>query len=205
MNRGSWLAGLVLLPLLAVGCAERSAIEGGTDEVSATSSDAAVQYLAAREGTCAIVSGFGGQWTPSPVFDNAPEEIGLCRYSWMGERLAEPDRGALREYIGVNGALTLSTGDEPVFDAHFVEIESLSLGAQVGAIGCDVCGIIKRDDVWVILPPEKVRNREIAIPLTDGTRVSFKLESTPGARVVSATLPPAPEGKAYADGPFYVQ
>ena len=159
-----------------------------------------------HEGECTEVAAARGRWVPSPLFDDAPAGTGACFYTWAGEKGARVDRDALREHIGFAGALTPSPcGSERLESAELVSIPHLTPGAGVGAVGCDVCGTQRDGKIRVVIPPEKVLDRELEIRLSDGTKRTFRIQASDAARRMIVTLPPAPAGTHYVNGRFALQ
>ncbi len=164
------------------------------------------RYIAVLEqAECAEVQGLGGRWLPSPLFDDAPAGSGACFYTWSG--LGRVDRGALQQHVGERGALTPSAcgSEELEIDVPLVEVDGPAPGAQVGAVGCDVCGIQKNGRVWVVVPPEKVLDRMIFVKLSNGGEKFFRLDARPDARRIAVDLPPPPAGTRYLNGRIFVQ
>jgi hypothetical protein len=166
-------------------------------------------YIAVvAEGGCVEVAAEGGRWVPSPLFEDAPPEANACVYSWISEADASPDRVALYAFVHpfTTGALTPSCGDAArVREDIVVEpIPSLDPFGMAGSVGCDVCGIVKRGKLWVVLPPERVFSKQVGVQLTNGTMAAFKINADEGTRAAVVTLPPTEPGVAYVEGPVTI-
>lgn len=205
------LAGLfVLATVLAIGCsAETPAedpVESSTVEGELTAScKYPRRYIAVvADGACTEVTAKRGRWVPSPLFEDAPPEANACVYSWSGEKWARVDRDVLYRHVQpfTSGALTPSCGKaERVRDAVTLQpIESLDVFASAGSVGCDVCGIVKEGKLWVVLPPEKIFNRQFAVSLTDGSVAKFQIHADQDARAIAVPLPPTAQGVEYVEG-----
>ena len=199
----------LLIPVLvaiAAGCA--SVAQSSEPEPEATSEDElrACKYprrymaVLVTESECTEVVSARGRWVPSPLFPDAPASSGACFYDWSGEKGARVDRAALKEHVGFYGALTPSCGREGIDDADLYQIPPLPVHGMAGSVGCDVCGIHRDGKLWVVIPPERDLERQFEIRLDNGNVRAFQLTSTPGARLLSVTLPPAPPGTQYVNG-----
>ncbi len=211
------LAATLLVSLLAVACGDASAptddgVEPEEQEGELATCKYPRKYFATvREGSCEEVPGRRGSWVPEPLFADVPLEVqeGTCAYVWKGERYARVDREALQNAFAQNvyptkGVVTPACGSSLPKVGALEPIPHIDNWGHAGSVGCDVCGIVRRGGVWVILPPERISLRQFAVPLTNGTTAAFQLETPPGARAVSFELPPPPEGTQYEDGRIWV-
>jgi hypothetical protein len=74
-------------------------------------------------------------------------------------------------------------------------------GAPTGVVGCDVCGRVANDRLFVILPPDAVRYKRIIVNATKDRAFVFDVAPpSADAQVFTADLPPPPEGIEYRDG-----
>jgi hypothetical protein len=78
-------------------------------------------------------------------------------------------------------------------------IPQLDTFVFAGSPGCDVCGMLRANRVWIVLPP-LTRAHEFAVSVSDGTDRSFLIHAGADARAMSITLPPLPTGLEYVDG-----
>lgn len=194
---------------------EAPAHQSGPLEAVAAGHDAGAcehptRYFAAlRAGTCATVRASGGAWVPGPAFegDDVPATA-PCAYEWQTKSGALPDPSTLVRGLGGAGRVAITPAcDAGAFPGVGTVMSIPELGpiANVGSSGCDVCGTLVRDHLWVILPPERVFSRHVAVRLTNGQTQSFQIDAQPGVRAVSVTLPTPPVGVAYVEGKVAVQ
>jgi hypothetical protein len=212
------LAVSLLVSMLAVACGGTSISEAedGAEPEEQEGELASCKYpkkyfATVREGSCTEVQGRRGRWVPEPLFSDVPVEVqtGTCAYVWKGERYARVDREALlaafpEDEFPTRGAVTPACGSATPAIGALRRIPHVDIIGQAGSVGCDVCGIVRRGGVWVILPPERIGLRQVAVPLTNGGAASFQLEPPAGARAVSFELPPPPAGSQYQDGRIWV-
>lgn len=157
---------------------------------------------AAQAQACAPIPGRRGQWLPEALFDDAPEDVQLstCAYRWSGERYSRADRDAIAAHVGDDNVLAPACGAATHPDVGTLQpIPHLDIWGHAGSVGCDVCGVLRRDRVWVILPPERVARRQFEVQLDNGQTRAFQIENVE-ARALSITLPPAPAGASYLPG-----
>ena len=203
----------VVVPLLVAGCAgepststddanEMNSAEGG---LSASCTHPRRYVAVVAEGECTKVTATRGRWAPSPLFEDAPEGSGYCIYTWDGESDAPADRAALearfpRYDVGIGALAPLCGEGGVVHDAALEELPFPLITGQAGSVGCDVCGIVEDNRLWVVLPPEYIRFRKFNVKLSNGGERSFKIAADRSARAVSLPLPEPPAGTHYVEG-----
>ena len=123
-----------------------------------------------------------------------------CKYSWVGERYSRADKNALTAKVG-SGALAAACGGRraspDIGNVH--AIPHLDVIGHAGSVGCDVCGILRDRNVWVILPAERIGSQQFAVRLSNGEERAFEID-TQGESALSIELPEPPEGTAYEEG-----
>lgn len=203
----------LLVALTAIGCSS------GTDDQDATSGDEAdalrssCRHYAAffRDRSCPVVRGSRGRWEPVAL-DGVPEGVQTesCRYDWVGS--GRPDTKALLQgtrdaETGMRiGAVAPQCGaSEPaVVDPTTDDEDPPRIHANVGSVGCDVCGAVSKGKGFIVLPPEMPGGRTFPVDLTNGTIRHFILPpSKVGPMILN--LPAPPPGTAYRDGPIHLQ
>jgi hypothetical protein len=174
------------------------------DEVRASCSSPRRYFATFREGsgTCAPIPGRRGQWVPEALFADAPAEVQLttCAYRWSGEKYSRPDRDAIAAKVGYANGLAAACGSSSEPDVGLLQpIPKLDIFAQAGSVGCDVCGILRKGKIWVILPSEKITQKQFEVRLDNGQSRAFQIEATE-ARALTIALPPPPAGTHYVSG-----
>lgn len=167
-------------------------------EVRASCTDPRLYFTVRAEGGCEVVTAKRGRWTPSPVFRDAPPEVQrlACAYRWAGPKGASPDRRALELALGERAALAPVCGADAALvpvRGNAARIEGSPIGGLAGSVGCDVCGIVWQNKLWVVISPD-VSRRQVSVPLSTGTTDGFELASS-SARAVVIDLPPATAGE----------
>ena len=140
-----------------------------------------------------------GQWVPEPLFADAPEDVQVttCAYRWSGAKYSRPDRDAIAAKVGYTNGLASACGTSSTPDVGLLHpIPDLDIFAQAGSVGCDVCGVLRHGKIWVILPPEKIAQKQFEVRLDNGQTRAFQIEPT-AARALTITLPPPPPGTSY--------
>lgn len=198
-----------------VGCGDAAAPDEAQHLVAAPPSaglcDPPRRYDAAlRQGRCADVPTETGIWAASSLFPDAPAVVRrtACGYAWFAfEEDAPPDEDALRRVPGLVVLGPNCTGvTEPSDDAAAVEIEGLDAFTHVGAAGCDVCGLLKGDRLYVTMPPARIHSKQLALRLVGGGERYFQLVVPPGAgQSFVVTVPPPPPGARYVEGRVAIQ
>lgn len=180
----------------------------GEDRLESDCSEPRKYIAVVADGGCVEIAAEGGRWVPSSLFEDAPPEANACVYAWTTEADAPPDRMALYAFVHpyTTGALTPSCGDAARVREDIVlePIPGLDAFGMAGSVGCDVCGIVKRDKLWVVLPPERVFAKQVGVQLTNGTMAAFKIKADEGTRAAVVTLPPTEPGVAYVEGPVTI-
>lgn len=151
---------------------------------------------------CAAIPGRRGQWLPEALFDDAPEDVkrSTCAYRWSGEKYSRPDADAIVARVGAPNALAPACGTATTPDVGTLQpIPQLDIYSHAGSVGCDVCGLLRRGKLWVILPPEKIATKQFEVLLDNGQSRAFQIEPT-NARALSITLPAPPAGALYRQG-----
>ncbi len=194
-----------------VGTTENGGGEG--DEVAATDAEVRASctsprlYYAALRTACTTIQGRSGRWVPEPIFADTPDDpkIGTCAFRWVGTRYSRPDREALTSSVTWESGLTpaCGTSSEPAI-GQIKEIPALDVFGYAGSVGCDVCGWrIRKDQIRVILPPEKIGARQFMVPLSNGGAKYFEIEPS-NSRALSLQLPPPPPGTTYDTGRIHI-
>lgn len=154
-------------------------------------------------GTCEPIPATRGRWVPEKLFADAPADVqtSTCAYRWEGEPYSRPDRDAIYAKLGgwSNGlAPACGASSEPAIGAlqPIPYDDNYILG---GSVGCDVCGILRNGNVWVVLPPEKIFRKQLRVQLSSGETRAFQIQPTE-ARALSIQLPPPPPGTRYKQG-----
>jgi hypothetical protein len=203
------------ISVFAIGCTTSSEPVSAEDEpAESTEDELAVSCTYPRryaailiEGECTTLRARRGQWVPSPAFADAPDESGACVYSWVADKKGvHVDREAIKNWVGDRGVLTAMCGSDNGLDpAHVQQIPQLSTYGMAGSVGCDVCGLLKNNKIWIVIPPERETHREFQVPLTNGTLRSFSINANESASVMSIALPPLPPGVQYVNGRVAIQ
>lgn len=151
--------------------------------------------------SCTPIEGRRGQWLPEPLFPDAPEDVQLstCAYRWSGEKYSRADRDAIAARVGDQGALAPACGTSSTGGRDPRAHPAPRHPQQAGSVGCDVCGVLRNGKIWVILPPEKIAQKQFEIRLDNGETRAFEIQN-PAARAVSVTLPAPPAGTRYLQG-----
>jgi hypothetical protein len=194
--------------------AASSADEGvSADEIRAGRCVAARRYdVFLTEGVCQDVVGADGTWIAESLFPDAPADVRdtSCAYKWVGARKIDhlalydhahasviaPVCAAARDTVST----TVATDDAAYWDIFIMG----------GATGCDVCGKLRKDKAWIILPPDRDLIGKVQVPYVNDSSpgapgIALQLRDIPpGVRAVSIDLPPAPRGKTYATGALTV-
>jgi hypothetical protein len=161
-----------------------------------------------RSGPCRDVAAPSGSWRSTALFADAPDAPGTpraCVYAWTGADGPSADVDALRGALGPNAVLTPACDDEPLSGAGTaLPIEHLGLPVFSGSTGCDVCGVVKKNKMWIVLPPGLVQAKEFVVDLTNGDQRAFELHVAEGVRATSVVLPPPPAGTKYVEGPVTI-
>lgn len=178
------------------------------DELRASCTNPRRYFVTLREGsgTCEPIQGRRGQWLPEPLFADAPEDVQVstCAYRWSGEKYSRPDREALATTVTYANGLAPACGRSSKPDVGLLQpIPTIDVFAQAGSVGCDVCGVLRKGRVWVILPPEKIAQRQFEVSLDNGQKRAFQIEAS-DARALSITLPPPPPGTQYTAGRVHI-
>ena len=219
--RCSFVAGMAAIVATAsIGCSSASdgtgaaaaepGGEGNEAEAVATQEEIRASCSNPREyfatflegsGTCAPIPARNGQWLPEKLFADAPDDVQAttCAYRWSGAKYSRPDRDAIAAKVGYENGLAPACGASSTPDVGLLQpIPDIDIFAQVGSVGCDVCGVIRRGKMWVVLP-ERVAQKQFQVRLDNGQTLSFQIAAT-AARALSLTLPPPPPGTRYESG-----
>lgn len=174
------------------------------DEIRASCTNPRSYYATLTEpgARCEAIAARRGQWIPEPLFKDAPADVQIstCAYAWKGEKYSRPDRDAIYGELGYSNGLTPSCGasSAPEIGA-LTPIPYVEDWTQAGSVGCDVCGILKRGNVWVILPPDRSFRKQLQVQLSNGDTRAFQIQPT-DARALMIQLPAAPRGTSYKEG-----
>lgn len=207
---GLWLVGLV------GGCAATSGDTSGTGDAAAQSSESEQRasctnpraYFATyADGAhaCQPIPGANGQWVPEPLFADAPADVqaSTCEYRWTsaaGAPSSVPDRDAIATEVGWANGLAPSCGASTTPGVGDVQpIPQVDEPPSIGSAGCDVCGVLRNSKVYVVLPPERIQQRQFQVVLSSGATRAFQIAPT-AARALSLQLPPPPLGTTYVAG-----
>lgn len=208
--RFSVAAGASCAVLLITACDQSDPDTGAvTSESKLASCDRSGTIVArSLDGRCTDVSGEHGHWAAAPLFADAPPDTGYCRYTWSSTK-APADSEALYPRVMLDTWTDGCASPAPDADAGFL-VPYLApdipvFGPEGGAIGCDVCGVLKFDRIWLVLPVIGVGARQVDVKLSDKTQRTFKIEAPASQRWMSLDLPPLPEGKHYVEGPVKVR
>ena len=203
------LAVLLVASLGAMGCASSSTDEPTpTDEAesesraSCTNPRAYFATYGEGTGTCEPIAGHSGQWLPKPLFADAPSDVqrSTCRYEWSGERYSQPDRDAIYAKVGWTNGLAASCGSSTDPDVGALQpIPKVDHWSMAGSVGCDVCGVIRNGKIWIVLPPDRIYQKQFEVKLSNGATQAFQILPT-AARALSIQLPPPPAGTRYRSG-----
>jgi hypothetical protein len=212
---------LLLASLAATACGSETSRERGEageedeasereEELNASCANPRRYFATLRDESeaCTEIAAERGRWVPEPLFADMPPEAqaSTCLYRWAGERYSRADRDAIVAQFAQNvfptrGVLTPACGSSSRPDVGDLDpIPYIDTVGHAGSVGCDVCGIVKRGKVWVILPPEKIGLRQFQVQLSNGTSKAFQIRATDGARAIGLSLPPPPSGTQYKDG-----
>jgi hypothetical protein len=178
------------------------------DELRASCNNPREYFVTFREGSgsCEPIPARNGQWLPEPLFADAPSDVQAttCAYRWAGARYSRPDRDAITAKVGVANGLAPACGTSTTPDVGLLHpIPAIDILAQAGSVGCDVCGVLRRGKLWVILPPEKIAQRQFQVLLDNGETRAFQIAGT-SARALSITLPAPPAGTRYQAGRVHI-
>lgn len=197
---------------------------GGETDASTADASQPKQYLAFLEaGPCGDVSGATraagtrGRWVSQPLFPDAPPAVReiACAYSWTPTRAPTRDsdtpdvldRDALFAGLGEADLVTPSATPIPIAlpaidprEAEPIDGGFSGDGPPTGVSGCDVCGRVAAQRIFVIRPPEKVSHHRLLVPTTTGMFRVFDVPATTSAQVFTVQLPTTPSGDAYTEG-----
>lgn len=151
---------------------------------------------------CTPISGKDGKWLPEPLFTDAPPDVQAitCAYRWVSTTVAPPDARALADVVGWSNGLAPACGPHSAPEVGKLRaIDRVRVPGGVGSVGCDVCGVIRGQKLWAILPPSKILVRQFAVILDSGTQRAFEIE-VPDSRALSLTLPAPLSGTTYKSG-----
>lgn len=184
--------------------------EASEDELRASCTNPRRYFATFRESdlaeACTPVPGYRGQWVPEALFANAPADVQMstCAYRWSGERYSPPDRDALVARVGAANGLAPACGatSNPAVGT-LQPIPDIEDWTMAGSVGCDVCGVLRNSNLWVILPPERIALRQFEVMLDNGESRAFRIENV-GAGALSFALPPLPAGTSYRQGRVHV-
>ena len=140
------------------------------------------------------------------VPSDAPADVQstTCALRWSGTRSSRPDDESLRAAVGLDSGLAPACGEGSDVSLGTLEpIPHIDFLGQSGSVGCDVCGIVRGKKVFVILPPERILLKQLAVRLSNGEERAFQLTGTEG-RAVSLTLPAPPRGTTYQQGRVHI-
>jgi hypothetical protein len=170
-----------------------SALEAGGSCQSGHSRVAFIVVLGDQ--ACRDVVTPSGRFRAAPLFPGAPKTVGACLMTWVGAGPADSEALA-RQALVVTPAPAC---DEP--SAVAGDLTPLDgIPAFTGSAGCDVCGVVKRMEMFAVLPPNLTPVKEFQVALTNGQTKAFALDVPAGARAASVTLPPPPAGASYVEG-----
>lgn len=174
------------------------------DEIRASCSNPRRYFATFREGsgTCEPIPARKGQWIPEPLFADAPADVQTttCAYRWSGVKYSRPDRDAIMAKVTYANGLAAACGTSSVPEVGLLQpIPRIDDWTQAGSVGCDVCGILRKGRIWVILPPEKIARQQFNVKLDNGETRAFQIEPTE-ARALTIALPPPPPGTQYESG-----
>jgi len=177
------------------------------DEIRASCNSPRRYFVTYADGrACAPIPGRRGRWLPEKLFADAPDEVqsATCAYRWSGAKYSRADGDALKASVGLTGGVAPACGDSSEPEIGLLEqIPYVDNWTQAGSVGCDVCGVLRRGRIWVILPPEKIALKQFEVQLSNGETRAFQIQGT-RAGAVSVTLPPPPAGTSYKQGRVHV-
>jgi hypothetical protein len=180
---------------MLAGCAS----EGGTppvDDGEPTNEDDEVRactrpslFVAALPTrACVAVGSKAGRWQAEELFKDGPADVSrfACSFRWASATGARPDVSALRAALGDAAPLAPVCGAAPQASPARVEASETEdgIGPLGGSAGCDVCGMVRGDRVWAVLPPDLAPLRQIRVPLSSGGTKSFKLGPSSSSALV---------------------
>ena len=159
-------------------------------------------YVVSAERECAEVKVDEGQWSFTSLFPGAPEYVTrhACAYTWSGRLGASPNQAALEAALGKTYALT------PVCEPALPTMPVLALAEPTdivltvpssGSVGCDVCGIVWGDRMWLVIAPS-ILHKHTEVMRASGAIARFNLAFS-AARAATAALP-AGGADAYVNG-----
>lgn len=168
-------------------------------------------YVSLRDRSCEILPGNGGWWIPSALFPGAPPRVlaSTCAYDWrvpVGSEKVTPDVAVLKAFVDPDHEVLTPVCTGPVGVAPSASMADVYEVYEIppnggGSQGCDVCGIVDEDQLYVVLPPDEIVLYEFAVPLSNGETRWLKLDA--GAAyggTFSVPLPALPDGLDYVDG-----
>ena len=213
------LASAVVLATAGAGCSNEPRFESPEQPLSGPPAKQApkdsscesprVYYVvyASSRGPCAAVDGADGRWVPEPTFPDAPADVkdAICTYRWDSAVEGPPDKEALAVHVGPGQSFAPACGPSGQLPsrAKARTIPSLDTTGLAGSVGCDVCGIIRSERMWAILPEERVLVRQLGVRLSDGSTRFLEVETSLSPAVV-VELPAAPTGTQYLEGQFAI-
>ena len=165
-----------------------------------------------RTGTCGDVPADAGQWTGTALFPDAPSPLRevACAFDWSSDVGAAPEPSALAvvdaehlvptcpKRIRVVDVTTPVHGE--ALEVPPMEADGGGTGAPSGVTGCDVCARLVGRELFVILPPDQLDLKRIAVWVDSGAEMRFDVSpSVAGAQAFFVSLPPPTEG-AYVGG-----
>ena len=208
------LASLATLPVLASGCGAPSdapsdvapseaQVTSRDDEIRASCNSPRRYFVTyGDDRRCEPIAGNQGQWIPEALFDDAPPEVqaSTCAYRWSGAKYSRPDREAIAAKVGYTNGLAAACGSSSEPHVGLLQpIPGIDIWTQAGSVGCDVCGVLRKGRVWVILPPEKIVRKQFEVQLSNGETRAFQIGNT-DSRALSIELPAPPAGTSYKQG-----
>ena len=165
-----------------------------------------VRYLAllgeGSEGPCADVAGRGGAWLAQPTFPQAPAALRdrACTYVWSAPASAPADVEALAKLATtfLTKGAEVAACEPPALELSPLLPDPDAASGPMGVTGCDVCGLVIDDEVFVVLPLDDV-DRTWTLGVEMGDRLlSFTIEQpVHRAQAFSAKLPPAEGAEGY--------
>jgi hypothetical protein len=179
------------------------ASDSSEEEMRASCTNPRRYFAAMGEDGCKPIEGRRGQWVPEALFSDAPPEVSstTCTYVWKGEKYSRPDRDAIVMAAGWQKGVAPACGASQAPEIGELQpIPNLDVFGQAGAVGCDVCGVLRKDGkIWVVLPPDKITTRQFQVNVSDGTTRAFQIRGS-AAAALSMKLPALAPGLTYRPG-----
>jgi hypothetical protein len=173
-RRGSLKGGLLSCCVLLVGTVAACSDDGESGQTSSEVKATAVSHCPGTRrydaflqpgSTCQNVEATGGDWVAAPIFPDAPAKVRdiSCAYYWRSSvnPPGPPEPQALQS---LRARLLTANCAQPWCDSEECRMAGTGGASPMpagvmaspgsGANGCDVCGIVSEDKLYIIVPED---------------------------------------------------